>query len=309
MDHSNLGSDSLVLDLAGGVDGWVQRLAGGSLWCDRRLAPWAVAAARPSGPSILVREATDQQPIYDGPGLLEGRLQRVRVAPGLGGGYVVELDDGERFSVAAGGVAREASAGGPQSVATTVERALGPPLALALALRDVHLLHASALRGSRGVVALTAPSGGGKSTLAGAAAAHAGLGLARVADDQLPVRLSDAAVALPHYPQLKLPADEWYAESQPEALPLVALVEIELGGAVAPGLPVETERLGPAEACVALARATVATRLFDAGLLARHLDRCAAAARGLEVYRLRYRSGLERISDALVALATLACSA
>ena len=298
----------LVLDLRSGAgdDGWLQQVAGEALWCDRRLMPVATPAARPAEPPP--REAEPITAVYDGPGLVDGRLQRIRSSVAGNGVRRVEMADGEAFLVGADGVvvarlAPAASALGER----TIERALGAPLALALALRDVHLLHASALAGARGVAAITAASGVGKSTLAAAAARFPELDLERVADDQLAVRLAADAAALPHFPQLKLPRAQWYPASGPASLPLVALVEIsvEERRAAADRRAPEVERLDHAAGCVALARATVAARLFDGDLLARHLDACARAASAVEVVRLRYGRGRDRLRAPLAAIAEL----
>ena len=279
--------------------GWLQPLAGELVWCDRPLthdAARAEASARPQA-------ARNQEwtPIYDGPGLLFGRLERIRSARGDLGSYRVEHEDGETFLIDGdgGGIRRIAAGTGE----LTVERALGAPLALALACRGTYLLHASALlRRDGSVIALTAESGGGKSTLAAAAARHPELGLTRLADDQLPVRLGREPAALPHFPQPKLRAGEQYARTNPSSLALRALVEIEVAvDLAAPDLL----RVAPPAAIQSLVAATVAAKLFDRELLARHFDACAAAALELPVYRLRYPYGLDRLGKALAALARL----
>ncbi len=105
--------------------------------------------------------------------------------------------------------------------------------------------------------------------------------------------------ALPHFPQLKLAAAENYPASAPPTLALESLVEIEHS----PGIrAVAIERLGPAAACLALARATVAAKLFDPALLERHFELCAAAGERLPVYRLRFPSGLDRLPEVLAAI-------
>jgi hypothetical protein len=191
----------------------------------------------------------------------------------------------------------------------SVGRALGPPLAIALAARGIHLLHASAVRTTRGVVAFCAESGEGKSTLAAAAAHHPDLGLARVADDQLPVRLGERPEALPHFPQLKLPVAEWYRAAEPPVLPLVALVGLSPPPPVAAGDAApraELTRLEPAAVALMLARATVAARLFDADLLAEHFDACGrTAAGGLAGYRLCYPRRFDHLRSALALIAHL----
>jgi len=246
--------------------------------------------------------------VYDGLGEVGGRLQRIRSFVADDGQRRVEHEDGETFRIGADGLRIErvvASPGEPVETAT-IERALGGALALALATRGIFLLHASAVRSASGVIALTAESGAGKSTLAAAAMAHADLGLVRVADDQLPVSLSSTPRALPHFPQLKLRAGEAYGPAEAPVLPLRMLVEVSRVPGLAEGrngTGAHLHRLSDAEACLALTRATVAARLFDPDLLASHFEACAAASKWLQVYRLHYTAGLDRLREPLVRLA------
>ena len=291
--------------------GFLQRLAGESVWCDLPLTHDAAAADLHLQPHP-VRDAA-WTPIYDGPGLLAGGIERIRSERGDLRGYRVTHQDGEAFLVAAdGGTIRRHAAGagdpggsgGSDDFAFThITRALGAPLALALALRDIYLLHASGLAGSDGsVIALTAESGGGKSTLAAAAATSPELGLSRVADDQLPVRLGRAPAALPHFPQLKLPPEAQYPAGQAAVVGFRALVELEVDAAcAAPALARES----PPSAIQSLVRATVAAKLFDRELLARHFNACASAALTLPVYRLRTPQDLDRLGETLAVLARL----
>jgi hypothetical protein len=294
--------EAILLELGGveGAAGFVQRFAGAALWSDRPVLAGALPAARPA-------RAAGPQPsrwttTYDGPGWIEGRLQRIVAALGEDGSRRVVFEDGETFDVAAdGGTIRRCA--GPRLAppgSRTIERALGAPTALALAARGVYLLHASAVRAGPRPLALAAPTGSGKSTLAAAAARR---GLARLADDQLPVRLAPDPALLPHFPQLKVPFEEAYPQSAPPSLPFGALLEI----AHAPETPrARIERLPSAHGALALSRATVAARLFDASLLAAHFDACARAAATLPVARLEFPSGLDRLGEAVEALAAFA---
>lgn len=292
----------IVLRLAGdeGDGGFVQPLAGDRLWTAAAIVPGAWPATRPQGPALSDDSSAAWRVVYDGEGIDLGRPRRVvaRLAPD--GVREVEYDDGERFRIAADGNAVERVAAGAGGAPAALERALGAPLALALALRGVHLLHASAVVRGETVVAFTAESGVGKSTLA-AAAESSGLGLRRVADDILPVRLEAASAALPHFPQLKLPAADGYPSAAPLALRFGALIELDRRppGAADAAAPPRLERLHGAAAALSLARATVAARLFDEALLGAHLAACAAAAPALVVARLSYASGLERRAEAL----------
>lgn len=109
---------------------------------------------------------------------------------------------------------------------------------------------------------------------------------------------------LPHFPQLKLPPEDWHAPGAPALLPLLMVVEAlrsEPGSGPLP--PATIEPLRPSQACLFLAGATVAARLFDRQLLTRHLAACAAASESLQVCRLRYASGVDQLRKPLAALA------
>ena len=282
-----------------GEAGFLQELAGQTLWSALPVMPESRPGRRPSQSSP--GSSSEWRVVYDGPGLVDGGLARMRSERGDDGARRVEFEDGERFWIDPDGdrvVRVNAVSDGDRSL----ERALGAPLALALAARGVFMIHAAALLARRGVLALTADSGAGKSTLAAAAARHPDLDLARIADDLLPVRLGPAPAALPHFPQLKLSAAEAYGPGAPAVLSWLALVEIEHSAAYS---TVELERLGRADACRAIARATVAARLFDRGLLTAHFDACAEASAAVAVFRLRYPSGRERLREPLAALAAL----
>jgi hypothetical protein len=292
----------IVLRLAPdeGADGFVQPLAGESLWTASPLAPAAAPAPRQRDDAAPGEAVASWRVVATGVGSDLGSARRVEVRMGASGERVVEYDDGEQFWIAADGGAIVRMAPGSRAAAAALERALGAPLALALARRGVHLLHASALLGRGRVIACTADSGVGKSTFAGGAAGSPELGLRRVADDVLPVRLATAAEALPHFPQLKLAPEASYGSAEPARLPLAALVELERRDDV--GAP-RLRRLAPAAGALLLSRATVAARLFDATLLAPHFEACAEAARGLVVARLSYASGPHRLGEALALLA------
>jgi len=297
------GTIELRLTGDGAGEGWLQPLAGGLLWCDQLVGREASRAQAPLGE--IERNTSDFVLVYDGPGLVAGGVQRIRSLVAADGTRKVEFEDGETFLIAAAGdrIVRVVAAPEGTPPRQTLERALGAPMALALAVRGVFLLHASALAGRRGVVAICGESGTGKSTLAAATASLREVGLSRVADDQLPVALGPRPTVLPHFPQLKLPPEDWYSPRAPAVLPLLMVMEAQRStpdGGSAP--PVTIELLRASQACLLLAGATVAARLFDQQLLTRHLASCAAASESLQVGRLRYASGVDRLREPLAAL-------
>ncbi len=164
----------------------------------------------------------------------------------------------------------------PSSSEYREEVLLGPALVLALSLRGVFGLHASAILGAQGAVALLGPSGSGKSSLARQAVAEGSL---RLSDDVTPVTLTDGGIrVLPRFPQLKLDPALTVADLE---LPLAAMVWVEIGdGALA------LTQIATPEASRCLLRDTVASRLFAPALLAQHLDFCVALAQRTPAWRL-----------------------
>jgi hypothetical protein len=316
LDFGVMSSRPIALLLDGETEeaGWVQPFAGGELWTREPLTPGATRATCPAAGDSGHRESR-WTTVYSGPGLVDGGLRNLSAAISAEGERRVDFEDGERFEISReGALLRRTGPRHPDP--RSLERALGAPLAIALALRGIHLMHASAItRIQQGkpaaVVAFTAPSGAGKSTFAAfaqrspKAPGFAGSHWTRVADDILPVRLSMRAEALPHFPQLKLAAEEAWPAAAASAMPLARLIEIEHSSAIH---SIGIERLAPGAACLAIARATVAAKLFDPALLAAHFTACAAAAERLPVYRLKYPSGLDRLPEVLDAVANLAAS-
>jgi hypothetical protein len=138
---------------------------------------------------------------------------------------------------------------------------LGPMLLLALAQLGKFCLHASAFLWRGHVYLVGAPSGTGKSTFAASVAA---LGAQALTDDLSVVSLGAQGLVLwPHYPQLK-----WHRQldaTAPKSLPVHRFLALQRGAEAA------IAELSPAEAVTRLVHSTVASQLFDATLLAKHL--------------------------------------
>jgi hypothetical protein len=180
---------------------------------------------------------------------------------------------------------------------------LGPALILSLALRDAWCLHASAVAIGGQAVAFLGESGNGKSTLAAFLASETDLGWQRLADDILPVELTaNGFDALPHFPQLKLSPEDQPAGGIPERMPVRAIYVLD--GPALERDEIEIRPLGTQEATLAFVRHTIAARLFDKKLLARHLSFCADAAACVLVRRLGYLHDydcLPAVRDAIAA--------
>ena len=160
-----------------------------------------------------------------------------------------------------------------------IEALRGPVLLHALAQRGVFVLHASAARQPGGpLIAFTANSGVGKSTLAQAAA---DLGWERVGDDLLPIaERAGHFVALPHFPQPKLADNAQYPADAAPSLPLAALIQLKRGAAAS------FEPLAPRQAADLLLTSTVATRVFAGRSLTAHLALAARFAAEVRAGRL-----------------------
>lgn len=268
------------------------RLAGSVLTADMRVGMLdgleLRCAERPDqalAPEKLAESGADEVTLR-ARGWIAGDTREVSCASGRKG-YAFDIAGIGRFSVARSGDAircRELAPGLPAELAE--EALLGPPLALALALRGTWCLHASAVL-VRGAASLfLGPSGCGKSTLAAyldQAAAH---GARRIADDILPCSLQDGeGQAWPHFPQLKLPPSRRYALDAPQRLPLRSLVLLE---AAASDSDWSVEPVQPAAAIRELANQTVAANLYDRHLHELHLQFLAGLVQTTPVFRLRY---------------------
>jgi hypothetical protein len=204
---------------------------------------------------------------------------------------------GEFFIAPRGDTIRKAN---PPEELSQLDREIiaGPALVLALALRGVWSLHASAvLYKDKGLVFL-GESRQGKSTLAAYCSQNPGWRL--VADDILPVTMvPDHLIAWPHFPQLKLAVDAQPGPSLPEQLPISVVCMMT---DTDKDDQLELKLLPAGEAVQVLLGHTAGTRMFDPDLLARHLAFCSEAAERVPVYRLTYPQrweALPRIKDLL----------
>jgi hypothetical protein len=186
----------------------------------------------------------------------------------------------------------------PSADLTKVDRQviLGPGLVLALALRGIWSLHASAVMHRNKTIVFLGESGQGKSTLAKYLSGCPGWRL--VADDILPVRIiAEQVHILPRFPQLKLPRELQPGPGLPERLPLVNLCV--LTPTRQDTIP-ELQLLPPSLAIQALLGHTAGTRMFTSELLGKHLSFCSQVAMRVPVYQLAYphrREALPGLND------------
>ena len=291
-----------------GWAGWAHRIGGQTIVLSE---PWPVLAPFRLGPAVAARHAGGGRassvpdttlPTFHADALLGGRPRRVECRAGPWG-YRLRVEGAGSFEISAnGGQARLVAPAAQAEPEAVLETVAGPVLVLLLALRGTWCLHASAVGTPVGVVGFLGPSGAGKSTLAAALGAPAG-GWARVADDVLPITLAaQRAEAWPGFPQLKLGPAAQPAPTLPERLALRVLYVL---GDIAPdveapaaGGPIRIGALSRREATLALVSRTVAVRLFDPTLAARHLAACARLSGLVPVRALRF----PRTPDALPAI-------
>jgi hypothetical protein len=223
--------------------------------------------------------------VFRGSGLVAGEERGVECESGPDG-YRLAVEGVGLFAVSGDGqlaACLETHAG----MSLVTGTMLGPALILALALQGVWCLHAGAVASGDQVVAFVGESGRGKSTLARFAHGHQHTPWRRVADDVLPVSAcARGALALPHFPQLKLKPEDQVSSHEPEQMPLKAVYLLD--GPEAGRKKISILRLTPREAILSLVRHTHAARLFDKKLMARHLEFSTLACAAVPVRRLCY---------------------
>ena len=204
-------------------------------------------------------------------------------------GYRLRIDGIGSFSVGAAGDRIALTARAASVDAGTFEQALlGPALILCLALQGIWCLHASAVRGTHGVLAFVGESGRGKSTLARYLNDQPAGAWERIADDILPIARDPGSThVLPHFPQLKQPWTEQYGIDRHRRIRLDTICVLNPVGDDSRG-DLSRQPLHGRALAAALVRHTVASRLFDADLLRRHLHTCTELARDLRGYTLTY---------------------
>jgi hypothetical protein len=213
-----------------------------------------------------------------------GGAQRVVEVYNTSRGMLLKVEGGGEFFITQHGETINKQK--PHEELTKLDREiiLGPALVLALALRGVWSLHASAALFRENVIIFLGESGQGKSTLAAYLSQSPGWRL--VADDILPVKMDVNGVnVLPRFPQLKLPTNAQPGVDLPEHIPLKTICV--LASAESHQIP-ELSKISTAQAVQSLLSHIAGTRMFDASLLVKHLEFSTQAAKQISVYRLVY---------------------
>ncbi len=234
-------------------------------------------------PAQLFLDLHSFRPVAQTEGWVGGASRRVEVSVSSMG-YFLKIEDGCGFFISSDG--KRITTIESQAEAGPLEREilLGPVMVFALALRNIWCLHASAALYKESLFAFAGESGDGKSTLAAYLSLCPGWRL--VADDILPVQLTaDGLIALPKFPQLKLPIESQPAAELPEQVPLNRLVLLEKTSFIdAPGLTALT----PGQAVQGLLSHIAGTRMFGDRLLDWHLKFSTQAAQHIFSSRLPY---------------------
>jgi hypothetical protein len=233
-----------------------------------------------SGKALVV--SAGRQLVSRAVGWVGGGQRNVEVFA-TSGGYILKVEGGSELFVTPHG--ERITKADSQEQLSQLDRQiiLGPGLVLALALRGVWCLHASAAMYKDTLFVFLGESGQGKSTLA---AYLSGAGWQLVCDDILPVTGEHGDLhAWPHFPQLKLPATSQPGLSFPENLPLGKICLLLPSGK--DDIPT-THTLSPGETVKALLAQTAGARLFTPDLLRSHLEFCARYAAQVSACSLVY---------------------
>jgi hypothetical protein len=221
-------------------------------------------------------------PVSQAAGWVGGAQRKVEVYD-TPSGMLLKVEGGGEFLVSARG--ERIGKADPREQLNWLDRQiiLGPGLVLALALRGVWCLHASAVIYKETVFVFLGESGQGKSTLA-AYLSKAGWQL--VSDDILPVTGDSGGLhAWPHFPQLKLPSTAQPGLGFPERLPLGKICLLIPAGK--DDIPT-AQLLSPGETVKVLLGQTAGARMFSLDLLKRHLEFCAWSAAQISACSLVY---------------------
>ncbi|MBI2378684.1 MAG: hypothetical protein HYV07_32115 [Deltaproteobacteria bacterium] len=279
-------SPRAIYRLAGGIDLLAPVL--------QELRAFEVAGAKPlesTAHPVSLLGLHSVAPNFDEVAFVFGTHRRVRTQ-GSAEGYRIEVDGSAPFTVSRAGRI-EWPPGLSEAEVEDVARVslLGPGLILALALRDIFCIHASAVSLDGRAALFVGRSGAGKSTLA----ARLGSRFFRLTDDITPLVGALPSVD-PAYPQLKLRLEEQSTALGVGATRLWRIYALESA------LDVSIAALPPAASLQLLVAQSVAARLFAPDLLARHFATVADWARRIPVRALRYPRRFDVLDDVRAAV-------
>lgn len=234
-------------------------------------------------------------------------------------GHALEYDDTGRFEVSRSGSRivwrQNAESVSPDILEACRADLLGRVIALALHQQGVLSLHASAIQFGNEGIALLAPKGHGKSTLA-TALVNAGGQL--LSDDTVPVKQADKVVLCPGVPQLRLWRDsalqlandraseadssrKLVLDGLPPEMVSAAPVPFAAGYFLAPvksgEAPVSREPLHQIQSALGLIEHSKIGALLGRSDAAQVFEQAAAIAQKVPFYLLKVRRDLSQIGD------------
>lgn len=238
-------------------------------------------------------------PLAQTTGLVAGanRLVETWSAPK---GLILKVTSGSDFFISAHGETIQRIGDNQPWPQLDREILVGPALILALALRNVWCLHASAITCNGRVLLFLGESGEGKSTLSTYLGSTGDSAIKLAADDILPVTLDEAGLsAWPHFPQLKLPLNTQPGPALPEKLPIGWICLLDTSDEIS------LQPLSPSDTVQIILRHTAGTRLLPPELLASHLTFCAQAASKIRMFQLSYPRRMNALPQVKKLLDTL----
>lgn len=168
-----------------------------------------------------------------------------------------------------------------------IEFALGPAIALALALQEVWCLQCSVVEAAGAAVVFLGSDGSGKSTIAKELYKNR-VADKLVADNILPIEIKDRQLdCLPHFPQLELGVGQQFGQGNRDRMPVQKMCVLDVRDA-GDNNPVSARTLSSLHAMEALVKHTIGADLFGPGLVERHRAFCSRVAERTEVVNVRY---------------------
>ncbi len=238
----------------------------------------------------LTIDSNDMPEIYSGPAPFGDRMREVSFRRlddfarfELDGELVCEIDfsNNHIHLIRDGGFAN----------AVNVQLVTGPAMIVLLASLKTYCLHASAVATKQGVIAITAESGVGKSTLAW----QAGDGWQQLADDILPILYEKNVSGIrlsKDFPQLKL--ENACAQGLSNDDPAIDLI-LRLNPK--PADAINFRIMSKSEAMLQFVRHTVAVKLFDEKIMRRHTKFANYVASKVPMVELSYPRDLMQLTE------------
>lgn len=210
-------------------------------------------------------------------------LYNLEVKSNKGNGYLLKAD-GDDYQIAKDSIIA------PEKTDPII--LLGPALILNLAINNVFCFHASACVMGDKVFIFLAASGTGKSTIARFIGESANA--YRIADDIVPVKIiNDQTTLLTNFPQLKLTAKQQYNGRPINKKVHFMFIKKDTNSKVS------FSKINAIETLKNLISHSIATRLFNAQHLKKHLDFCYQLSLQSTCYQVSYQHNSNSLPEFL----------